>query len=309
MSPRRLRLKFVLVALAAAVLHAGVAPGQPAGAPASPGAMEPEAAASSGEEIPEHRVADPAAPEVTPSNLLASERFWPYHVQLAALWKPPGAASPLPVGARGVLIRVESERDARIDFGRNGVFEVPVAATDLVDQANRVRRGEQRKFLPNFVEAIGPRLVSSEADPMREQPIRETYAHQGFLCVFADPEASGFADLAKALAPLRDRPEVMTILFPQGRPSDASVHAKLRSLGWTVPFVLQHLSEPYTVTLVGEKPVQPAVSLQSREGRLVLEQAWGETTRKALETAMAREFGAGETARVSPSAIQEGAVP
>jgi hypothetical protein len=294
MNTRRLAFESALLALAALALHATAAWGQPAAPPPS--------------ELPDHRAADPSAPSVTTASLLASERFWPYHVALVARWKPPGAPSSLPAGTRGVLIRVEPER-ARIDFGRHGLFEVPVEATDLVDQANRVRLGEQRKFLPNFVEAIGPRLVSSEADPMREQSIAETYAHEGFLCVFADPDAPGFAELAKALAPLRGHPEVMTILFPQGRPSDASVHGKLRSLGWEVPFVLQHLSEPYTVTLVGEKPGQPVVSLQTREGRLVFQQAWSEKTSKALETAMAREFGAGETARVSPSGTQEGAAP
>ena len=61
----------------------------------------------------------------------------------------------------GVLIRVEASGLARIDFGRDGLYEVPVGATDLVERANRIRTGELRKMAPNFVLAIGPRLVDS----------------------------------------------------------------------------------------------------------------------------------------------------
>ena len=99
------------------------------------------------------RAADGAYPAaVTEQNLLASERYWPYHV---ALTKPFQALRP---GTTGVLIRVESSSVARIDFGRDGLFEVPVAATDLVARANRVQRGELAKRAPNFVFALGPRL-------------------------------------------------------------------------------------------------------------------------------------------------------
>ena len=41
-----------------------------------------------------------------------------------------------------------------------------------------------------------------------------------FLCVFAEPAAESTAALAKALAPLRGRRGVETILFPQGRAPD-----------------------------------------------------------------------------------------
>src|SRR5262245_28318631 len=88
--------------------------------------------------LPAHQVADPAAPPVTAKNLLASERFWPYHVALPKAWKPPGSQQALPAGTRGVLIRVEREGLARVDFGRDGLVEVPVDATDLVAQAERV---------------------------------------------------------------------------------------------------------------------------------------------------------------------------
>jgi uroporphyrinogen-III synthase len=57
----------------------------------------------------------------------------------------------------------------------------------------------------------------------------------GFLCVFVDPTAADFTAIGKALGPLVDRHGVKTILFPQGRISDATVREKLGSLGWPVP--------------------------------------------------------------------------
>ena len=111
-----------------------------------------------------HPVADPDAPAVTQQNLMASERFWPYHVELVRSWTPEAGEKPLAAGRRGVLIRVDSAELARIDFGRHGQHAVPIGATDLLANANRIRLGELRKLGPNFALAIGPRVFS-----MKEQ--------------------------------------------------------------------------------------------------------------------------------------------
>src|SRR5687767_607823 len=84
------------------------------------------------------------APEsVTEANLLGSERYWPYQVELTRRFEAPDRA--LEPGTSGVLIRVEDADVARIDFGRDGLYEVPVASTDLVARANQVRTGELEK--------------------------------------------------------------------------------------------------------------------------------------------------------------------
>jgi hypothetical protein len=234
--------------------------------------------------------ADPTAPPVTVKNLLASERFWPYHVALAKAWTPPGQPQALPAGTRGVLIRVESADLARVDFGRDGLFAVPVDATDLVAQAERVRRGELPKTAPNFALAIGPRLLDSSATPLRPVDFQQTAQRPGFLAVFADPTAEGFPALAKALAPLRGRGGVETILFPQGSPPDAQVAERLRSLDFPVPFVNSRMSEPYTRTLLADPARFPSVTLQTGEGRLLYADAWSEQSLPALSAALAESF-------------------
>src|SRR5262245_52359355 len=241
-----------------------------------------------GDEVPEHHAAAGTAAPVTASNLMASERFWPYQVALARPWQPAGRAEPLQPAIAGVLIRVEDPKTARIDFGRDGLYEVPVETTDLLDRANRIRTGELEKMAPNFVLDIGPRLMDPAADPLRPFGLRATAERSRFLCVFADPSAPGFKELAGALAPLRERPGLLTILFAQGRHPDETLRDPLRALGWPTPFVLDHLAEAYTPSLLGEVAM-PAVMLVTGEGRLLLRSPWRPAVMDELRAALGRE--------------------
>lgn len=225
---------------------------------------------------------------VVGSNLLASERFWPYRVALIESWD--GAAEPIPRGMTGVLIRVETSGLARIDFGRRGKFEIPVADTDLLERANRIRTGGLEKAEPNFVHAIKTRMLDPASEPLRALPSEASQSRRGFLCVFADPGAAEFAEIAHALAPLRKREEVLTILFAQGSYADAAVRERLRSLAWPVPFSYDFLSEPYTRTLLVAGTSFPALLLQTNEGRVIFQGAWSPQAIAPLVAAWDAEF-------------------
>lgn len=227
-----------------------------------------------------------AAAAVTDANLLESERFWPYQVALAR------------DGSLGVLIRVEEGAIARIDFGRDGRREVPVAETDLIERANDVRLGRLEKLAPNFTLAIGPRLLDPTGDELVPFPFAAALERRGFLCVFADPGAVGFSDLARGLAPLSERHGVLTIVFAQGEHPDAALREKLRALGWAVPFVHDHLAEAYTRSLLREGTSLPALLLQTSEGRVVFQGGWRPEALPELESALERDF-ARATARAA----------
>jgi len=221
---------------------------------------------------------EPAKPldgeEVTPRNLLASERFWPYRVALTEPHAVVGRSEPLPAGLVGVLIRVESSGLPRIDFGSLGKHEIPVHSTDLLERANGIRRGELEKSEPNFVHAIKARMLDSASDSLRPLRLEASIDRRGFLCVFADPADEGFGALAGALVPLHERHGVMTILFPRGDHPDPEVHEQLRALGWPVPFLSDFLSEPYARTLLPEGTPLPYVMLQTAEGRVLFQGPW-----------------------------------
>jgi hypothetical protein len=195
-----------------------------------------------------------------------------------------------------VLIRVETSTRARIDFGRDGVHEVPIEQTDLVARADRVRRGELAKAAPNFVWAIGARLLDSAAPVLAPVSLVRVAGDRVFLCVFADPRADDFPALTRELAPLRERRGVATILFPQGERPDAEVHERLRSLGWTVPFVHDHLSESYTRSLLTDGAPSPVVMLQTDEGRVLLQRGVGPKLVPELERAIDGSFPAAAVA-------------
>jgi hypothetical protein len=241
-----------------------------------------------GDDLPEYHAADADAAAVSEQNLLASERFWPYQVALTKAWQPPGREDPLPLGIPGVLIRVDAPGMARIDFGRDGLYAVPVAATDLLENANRIRRGELEKMAPNFLLDVGPRLAASTGDAPRPLGLRAASEHDFFLCVFADPAAPGFDALAAALAPLAGRAKLLTILFAQGEHPDARLHERLRGLSWPAAFVLDHLAEPYTRSLLPEQTPPPALLLVTREGRVLLASAWQPSARAALDEKLAQ---------------------
>jgi len=235
--------------------------------------------------------ADRTAPAIREENLLESERFWPYQVALASPWKPEGQSAPFRAGTLGVLVRVEGDGRAVLDFGSEGRYRVPVGKTDVVQRANEVRTGVLVKRAPNLAQAIATRLVDSEAERIGYQDPHAVARSSGFLAVFADPGAPQLAELASAIAPLRGRHGVMTVLVPQGEHPDAEVRERLRALDWRVPFVLDAYGEGYTRSLRGDGAPLPAVMLLSREGRVLYDRPLAPGIADDLAAALDRAFG------------------
>jgi len=242
------------------------------------------------QQVPAYVAADPKAPVVTPANLLASDRFWPYQLELVKEWTPPGRSQPLPTGTVGVLIRIDTPELARVDFGRDGRFAVPIGALDLLVRANRIRVGELPKVAPNLVHSIASRLLDPDQPAARTFDFAAIFEPPGFLGVFADPGADGFVELTRALLQVRGRNGVMTVLFPQGQPADGKTREKLRELGWTVPFVMGQLSEGYSQGLLPPALDPPAVMLLTPEGRVVFQSPWKESAVADLKAAIDRSF-------------------
>ena len=233
--------------------------------------------------------------EITQQSLLESDRYWPYHVTLVEPWKPDGKENLLAKGTRGVLIRVERSGTARIDFGRHGLYEVPISRTDLIHQANQVRMGKRHKQFPNLVLAIGPRLL----DPANMTALNSAsfVGLDRFLCVFADPAADGFPALAQALASLPEHAGTKLVLFSQGSSSDAELGERLRSLRWSGTFVLANFARPYTRSLLTQGTPMPFLQLSTSEGRVLFESAWDPASSPKLTAALGAALGGASTER------------
>jgi hypothetical protein len=256
-----------------------------------------------GGDLPAYEVAQPQAPPVTEANLLENESFWPFRVALTQEWKPPGSeAAPVKPGFPGILLRVEPDRRLRIDFGRQGAWSVPVAATDMIEQAERVRRGEQKKLGPNLVLVVGPHLSASTGSRPAPFDFAQAATFGAFLFVFADPAARDFPELAGALAALPASAGVGHVLFPQGSHAPDDVLRILQAGDWRPAFVFTAHSEPLTRSLLEDPTRLPALELETREGRSLFSGRWSkqdaalaQRLRAALEAAGATERVARET--------------
>ncbi len=225
--------------------------------------------------------------------LFANERYWPYRVKLVRSWSPGGGAGSLPARSPGVLIRLENASTARVDFSRLGIHSVPIEVTNIVEEAQRVADGQIHKFGPNLVMMVAPRLYASHNEILKKVIYPEFARHKAFLFVFADPEDASFDEIRAALHPLQQRRELAVVLLPQGQHADGEVLALLRAAKWPVPFMRDQLSEMYRETLLGDRSEVPAVTLQTAEGRLLLQRRWTPEALEALDEAIEAQLGVG----------------
>ncbi|MHA7837941.1 MAG: hypothetical protein ACX98W_10825 [bacterium] len=250
-----------------------------------------------GESIRPHVAADPSAPEVTAANVASLDRFWPFRVMLREPWTPPGRDRPIEPRP-AVLVRVNGDGTARLDFAQAGRYAVPIGITDLVEAAERVRRGEETKMAPNLVLTLGNKLLDARSDRIRVFHIRPDTPIDAILCVFADPESEAFAALARDLEGLADREDLEIVLFPQtSRLQDFGVGRRLRQLDFPVPFVRDRYKQPFTRSLLSDDPVPlPHVQLATLEGRLLMDGAWeAAKTLAQVEAALSRTSGTSQT--------------
>jgi len=247
-----------------------------------------------------------AAPPVSlnATNLIDHERFWPYQIRLVRDFAPPDGSRTLPAGTPGVLIRIEEGGIARADFSQLGLQDVPIESTNIVERAREHASGKRRKMADNFVLAVGPRLFDSDHVVPKPWEMHAASGYDGYLCVFADPTSDGFDELVRAITALtRNRPRLVTLLFPQGGVSDMELMEILDRVDWKVPFMRTQLSEIYTETLIDESVARPAVALNTPAGRLLFEGSWSDETRaklgELLETRFARSSGTSGTANTA----------
>lgn len=76
--------------------------------------------------------------------LFERSEYWPFRVT----WN---SEESIDKGFPGVLIRLEDNETALLDYGRDGIHRVPVAQTNIVALAGEIQSGDRDKELPNFI--------------------------------------------------------------------------------------------------------------------------------------------------------------
>ena len=218
-------------------------------------------------------------PTIPAAEVFAYEHAWPAIVVMTRAWPRQDSEVPLRARHRGSLVHALPDGRVRIDFGRHGVHEVPIEATDLLERIAEIDAGTRHKMGPNFILSLGTRLVDARSPTPAPLPSVELSAYAGFLCLFADVERGDFGDLAAHLHGLAEEAGVGLLLFPQ---SAAGVelnafHEGLRALGWRAPYAYPRLAPDHTRALLGDPPEVATALLLTPEGRprarLVLDDA------------------------------------
>ncbi len=210
---------------------------------------------------------------INAENVYENEAAWPNIASLVEPWTPDGAASPLKQGYRGGVIRLLPSGLVRIDFGRHGKHEIPIAATDFVARANEVEAGTRFKTAPNFLAHFGTQFVHPTSPEPMAFPTPELAKSDRFLCIFADPGPESFAVLAERLAALADVPKLQGLMFPLAVERDQiqAVKDRLEAVGWRVPYAYPQAAEKHAESLLGAVPTRPTALLITGEGRLLLQ--------------------------------------
>lgn len=246
--------------------------------------------------------AEPGAQTITLENLYRSERFWPYKVTLREPMPSPVTGRTISNRRPAILVRVLPDGRVRLDFAREGQLELPAAATDVIDVANRIRLGEEDKFAPNLVLKLGTRLLDSGSDTGFFQ-LRPDTPPQDYLLVFADPGSPGWKQAIEALSPLRASENLLAILLPQGeRQTTAALHRQLPESGWPIVFVPYEFAPGYTRSILDAANPTPYVVLASPEGRVLFEGPIAEDDPAALRSQIEAAFVLAKPAEKAPEA-------
>lgn len=233
---------------------------------------------------------DPALEPVTYENLYEREAYWPPNVLLTETWKPEGLEGEGQVYGAGTLIRVEPSGNLWVRFPKRfGTLRVPANITNVVAEANRVRQGELRKALPNFVMLAGNKMVVPGTNEYLSP-----YAYgrvERYLLVAVDPMSERFAEIASGLESIRGEDGVLPVLFPQGSLHNDQVTARCNEVGWKDPFLFSQFVQGFTAAYFGDDLVPPKLILQTPNGRLLAESKWEEGALKGLFAAVQASAG------------------
>ncbi|MFH1498034.1 MAG: hypothetical protein ABII82_09445 [Verrucomicrobiota bacterium] len=214
-----------------------------------------------------YAVADPAAEVITADNLLAGERFWPYRVARTTAEGSDQGGNAVPVGLQGVLLWVEPDGRACVDFGRDGIQRIPVVQTDLLPQANRIRLGEEVKSAPNLIYSLGPRLIDVAVEPARPLDLLKFAEWKRIIALSADPDDPRLSAWAEQIAALPGAVDRLLVFFPISEKPNGTVAEIVRAWPGRWTFAFDHLSEHYAKLYVGEELSEPRVVVLTPEGR------------------------------------------
>lgn len=214
-----------------------------------------------------------SAPRDSPSleEVINDSSLWPFNVNIRRdHFISKGEQLPVSGTFPGILIRME-ERNAILDFGREGIHVLPVEQTDfhqrVIGTGGDAFVGE--KDLPNFIRYTTNMFLIRESNgTIRNLPLEEMDKETHFLvayvgqALFEEPShIAAFKDLQTSLKETGTR----TLTFP----TDLTFYSRLKDTDLTLTACLMHLVQPMIKTLYHQPGEGPLFVLVDAEGKVL----------------------------------------
>ncbi len=220
--------------------------------------------------------------------LYADEASWPTRVWLEEPMVDASGEVVVKPKRPGVLVFVRRNGDLRVDFGRQGAHTVPIARTNFVGEAARVRSGEASKTYPNLLGMVMNRVVEFDAERLRPHKLDADAIRGGrILLVFADAATADVEALSAFAAGVKAAGDVrLTTFVPITDERDGDVAIDLLAGGWSDPFVMTPMARSYVPAMLEPGTPRPFARLSTDEGRILAEGPPDEATLGAMREAL-----------------------
>jgi hypothetical protein len=225
--------------------------------------------------------------------LYPQEAYWPVRVWLEEPLLGPDGDVLVKPKRNGVLVYLQPNGEARVDFGRYGAHTVPVAQTNFSSELERVRSGAATKTHPNLLGMLVTRLVDASQDRLMKKDLRVDEVRGGrVLLVFADAAQADVAALTAFAESVEAAGDVrLTTFIPITEELDGDVLIDLRAGGWSDPFLMTPMSPAYTQAMLEPGTPTPFARLATDEGRILAEGVPDDATQAAMIEALQPHAG------------------
>lgn len=222
-----------------------------------------------------------AAPSLTDSAVYDNSALWPQRAALTADFDTidSDASRTIPSGREAVLIRLEPGEPihALLDFGRLGLHSVPLAQTDVLTRAEKIKNGDEEKEIPNWTMMIGrgfSKLNHGTGQGGSSVPLSDLEGIKRFLIVYLDSDVEAMqatGELLDQYAEIFEANSILPVIFGIGRfPTigEAPYMRTLRENGLEpYIFIVPHVSAPYARSMAHGISKGPGIILVDTEGK------------------------------------------
>lgn len=221
-----------------------------------------------------------ATTEAGPSDnesIAEQSEFWPPYLALKEAVHDDGRV--YKSGLKGVLIRVENDSKALIDFGRKGLLAVEIERTDFRERAEEIRSGEMDKEYPNWTMMVGRGFFEVRNGTLQPVPLSALVDFESFLFVYlaGQEEMEGFATYARQLdsrvEALEEAKCFPVVLHTQPKDGNDGIRKLLEEVGLELPFMRAHLTRAYAMSMQHAPEFFPHGVLTDAEGKTLVTQA------------------------------------